>query len=73
MPAVNRRLVADYDLQDAMDRGVSVRVFEQDHIVHAGGTIVRFDDRTVVLQASVSDLSYHARSDCEFFELKSIK
>jgi len=70
MPAINRRLVTDRDLQDAMDRGVAIRVFEQDHIAHSGGAIIRFDDRTVVLQAGVSDLSYHSRSDCEFFELK---
>lgn len=70
MPAVNRRLVTDYDLNDAMERGVLIRVFEQDHIVQSGGTIVRFDDRTVVIQAAVSDISYYARSDCEFFELK---
>jgi len=70
MPAVNRRLVTDCDMQDAMDRGVLIRVFEQNHIVQSGGTIVRFDDRTVVIQAGVSDVTYYARSDCEFFELK---
>jgi len=70
MPAVNRRLVTDRDLQEAMDRGVAIRVFERDHIVHSGGAIVRFDDRTVVLQAGVSDVSYFTRADCELFELK---
>lgn len=70
MPAVNRRLVTDYDLQDAMERQIGIRVFEHDHIVHSGGAILRFDDRTVVIQAGVSDLSYFKRADCEFFELK---
>ncbi|WP_123043094.1 hypothetical protein [Cohnella candidum] len=70
MPAVNRRLVTDYDLQDAMERQIGIRVFEHDHIVHSGGAILRFDDRTVVIQAGVSDLSYFNRADCEFFELK---
>ncbi|MBW5447506.1 hypothetical protein GE107_15720 [Cohnella sp. CFH 77786] len=70
MPAVNRRLDTDSDLQDAMDRQIGIRVFEHGHIVHSGGAIVRFDDRTVVIQAGVSDLSYFSRADCEFFELK---
>ena len=70
MPAVNRRLITDQDLQDAMDSHVGIRVFEHDHIVHSGGSIIRFDDRTVVIQASVSDLSYFSRESCEFFELK---
>jgi hypothetical protein len=70
MPAVNRRLVTDADLLDAMERQIGMRVFEDDHIVHSGGAIVRFDDRTVVIQASVSDLSYYNRGSCEFFELR---
>ena len=70
MPAVNRRLITDFDMQDAMDRGAGIRVFEQDHIVHSGGTIIRFDEQTIVIQADVSDVSYFTRADCEFFELK---
>lgn len=70
MPAVNRRLVTDRDFQDALDRRAGIRVFEHDHIVHAGGAIVRFDDRTVVIQAGVSDIAYFTRGGCEFFELK---
>lgn len=70
MPPVNRRLVTDFDLQDAMDRQFGIRVFENDHIVHSGGVILRFDDRTVVIQAGVSDIAYFARDGCEFFELR---
>ncbi|WP_276355218.1 hypothetical protein [Cohnella caldifontis] len=70
MPAVNRRLITDSDMQDAMDRQIGIRVFEDDHIVHSGGSILRFDERTVVIQAGVSDLSYFSRQSCEFFELK---
>jgi hypothetical protein len=70
MPAVNRRLISDLDLQDAMERQIGIRVFEDEHIVHTGGAILRFDERKVVIQAGVSDLSYYARDRCEFFELK---
>ncbi len=70
MPAVNRRLVTDFDLEDAMQRQAGIRVFEDDHIVHSGGSILRFDERTVVIQAGVSDLAYFTRGKCEFFELK---
>jgi ribosome maturation factor RimP len=70
MPAVNRRLLTDDDFQDAMERQIGIRVFEHDHIVQSGGAIVRFDERSVVIQASVSDISYFPRTSCEFFELK---
>ncbi|MDB4867318.1 MAG: hypothetical protein JWR03_1651 [Cohnella sp.] len=70
MPAVNRRLLTDADFQEAMDRQTGIRVFEHDHIVHSGGAIVRFDERSVVIQAGVSDISYYARTGCEFFELR---
>ncbi|TJY40736.1 hypothetical protein E5161_16445 [Cohnella pontilimi] len=70
MPAVNRKLLTDADFQDAMERQIGIRVFERDHIVHSGGAILRFDERSVVIQAGVSDLSYFTRTACEFYELK---
>jgi len=70
MPAINRRLVTQSDLQDAMERQIGVRVFENNHIAESGGIILRFDDRTVVIQSGVGDLSYFSRQSCEFFELK---
>lgn len=70
MPAVNRRLLTDADFREAMERQIGIRVFEHDHIVLNGGAILRFDDRTVVIQSGVSDLSYFSRGGCEFFELK---
>jgi len=69
--ALNIRLTTDQDFQETLDRRASVRVFKDDHIVDAGGVIVRFDDRTVVVQSGVGDLAYHDRAACEFFELRN--
>jgi len=69
--ALNIRLVTDQDFQDALDRQARIRVFKDDHIIDAGGLIVRFDSRTVVVQSGVGDLAYHDRSSCEFFELRN--
>lgn len=68
--AINRRLVTDDDFQEAMDRQVGVRVFQNDHIVDTGVVISRFTDSFIVTQSGVSDVTYHSRSSCEFFEIR---
>ncbi len=68
--AQNIRLLTDQDFEEAMQRQARLRVFKNDHIIDNNGIIVRFDNQTVVVQAGVGDLSYHARADCEFFELR---
>jgi ribosome maturation factor RimP len=68
--AHNRRLITDQDFKEAMERQVSIRVFQDDHIVDSGGVIVRFDDQTIVVQSTVSDLHYHQRDLCEFYEMR---
>ncbi|EFM10314.1 conserved hypothetical protein [Paenibacillus curdlanolyticus YK9] len=68
--SINRRLHTDSDFQEALDRQIKLRVFRDDHMIENGGTLVRFDDSTVVIQSSVSDLAYYTRSECEFFELR---
>ena len=68
--SLNRRLLTDADFQEALDKGTRVRVFRDNQIVDASSIVVRFDERTVVTQSSVSDLMYHRRADCEFFDLR---
>lgn len=68
--SLNRRLITDQDFQEALDRQVRIRVFKDDHIVDSGGVIIRFSESTIVVQSSVSDLSYHQRDQCEFFEIR---
>lgn len=68
--ALNIRLVTDPDFREALERRAPLRVFKDDHLVDSGGVLVRFDDRTVVVQSGVGDLAYHDRSACEFFELR---
>ncbi|MBP1157220.1 MULTISPECIES: hypothetical protein [unclassified Paenibacillus] len=65
-----RRLLTEQDFQEAMDRQVAIRVFQDDHIVDSGGIIIRFTDTFIVTQSGVSDVTYHQRDVCEFFELK---
>jgi hypothetical protein len=66
----NRKLITDRDFQEVLERSTPVRVFEDDHVIEAGGTVIRFDDELVVTQSSVSDISYHRRGRCEFYEMR---
>lgn len=68
--AFNQRLVTDQDFQQAMEREAHIRVFQNDHVVGSGGVITRYTDDTVVIQYSVSDVTYHPRRDCEFFDIR---
>lgn len=68
--SLNRRLLTDTDFEEALQKGTRVRVFRDNQILDASSLIVRFDDRTVVTQSSVSDLMYHNRAECEFFDLR---
>jgi len=67
---INRRLTTDQDFQDALDRQLRIRVFHNSHMVESGATIIRFTEDKIITQSSVSDLTYHSRLECEFFELK---
>jgi hypothetical protein len=68
--AANRRLVTDQDFQEAMERQARIRVFLNDHMVDSGGAMTRFDDQIIAVQTSVSELTYHQRQLCEFFEIR---
>ncbi|MBP3965410.1 hypothetical protein [Paenibacillus lignilyticus] len=68
--ALYRRLLTDDDFTEAMERQYKLRVYKDDHIVDSDGIIIRFDDTTVVSQSSVSDVAYHDRNACEFFEIR---
>jgi RNase P/RNase MRP subunit p29 len=67
---INRRLITDQDFSEVLERHLRVRVFQDDQLIGSGGTIIRFDDQTIVVQSSVSDVAYHPRKQCEFFEIK---
>ncbi|WP_438445331.1 hypothetical protein [Gorillibacterium sp. sgz5001074] len=66
--ARNRKLMTDADFQEAMTKRIPIRVFEDDMIVDPKGLIIRFDDSVIVVQSSVSEITYHQRKKCEFFE-----
>lgn len=68
--ALSIRLETDRDFEEAARRQAPIRVFKNDHMIDSGGIVLRFDDSTVVVQTSVSELTYHARRDCEFFMVR---
>lgn len=70
--ARNRRLNTEQDFQEAMDNEAHIRVFQDDHMIESGGVIIRFDDTTVITQRGVSEIAYHSRDLCEFFEMKKL-
>lgn len=65
-----RRLITEADFQEAMDRRLLIRVFRDNHLIESGSTLIRFTDETIITQSSVSDLTYHSRRDCQFFEIR---
>ena len=65
-----RRLLTDADFQEALEQHYPVRVFRDDHMIDSGSALIRYDERSIVLQASVSDITYHSRVECEFFEIR---
>ncbi|AKG34578.1 hypothetical protein [Paenibacillus durus] len=67
---INRPLITDRDFQEAMERQLPVRVFQNDHLINSGATVIRFTDTDVIIQSRVSDLTYYSRKDCEFFEVR---
>lgn len=69
MPTI-RRLITEQDLQTAMEQGLRIRVFRDSHLIESGSIIIRLTEDTVITQSSVSDLTYHNRNNCQFFELK---
>lgn len=69
--AQTRRLITDQDFHEAQDKQIKIRIFKDDLIVETGVNVVRFNDKTVVVQSGVSDLNYHERALCEFFEMKN--
>ncbi|MBW4839627.1 MAG: hypothetical protein KZY74_09520 [Paenibacillaceae bacterium] len=69
MPTL-RELFTEADFQEALDRKLRIRVFRDDHMIDNGSIIIRFTDDTIITQAGVSELSYHPRRECQFFELR---
>lgn len=69
MPTL-RELFTDLDFQEALDRKLCIRVFRDDHMIDNGSIVIRFTDDTIITQAGVSELSYHPRRECQFFELR---
>lgn len=68
--ATIRELLTEADFQEAEDRKLPIRVFRDDHLIDALTYIVRFTDTMIITQSDVSDMTYHSRRECQFYELK---
>ncbi|WP_223069730.1 hypothetical protein [Paenibacillus caui] len=67
---ITRELLTDADFQEAADLKLRIRVFRDDHLIDASTLIIRFTGETVITQSGVSDLSYHPRRECQFYEIR---
>lgn len=65
-----RPLFTEQDFQEAMDHRLLIRVFRDNHLIESGSTLIRFTDETIITQSTVSDLTYHSRRNCQFFEIR---
>ncbi|MWV43149.1 hypothetical protein GRF59_05855 [Paenibacillus sp. HJL G12] len=68
--ATTRELLTDADFQEAEQKKMPIRVFRDDHLIDALTYIVRFTDTTIITQSDVSDMTYHSRRECQFYELR---
>jgi hypothetical protein len=68
--AHNRQLLTDEDFQEAIDKLTPIRIFQNDQMIESGVVLARFSDSLIVSQAGVSEVAYHERATCEFYEMK---
>lgn len=68
--ATIRELLTEADFQEAESKKLPIRVFRDDHLIDTDTFIIRFTDNTIITQSGVSDVTYHSRRECQFYELR---
>jgi len=68
--ATVRELLTEADFREAEEKRLPIRVFRDDHLIDNSTYIIRFTETTVVTQSDVSDVTYHSRRECQFFEIR---
>ncbi|MEC0242336.1 hypothetical protein P4H66_21240 [Paenibacillus dokdonensis] len=68
--ATIQELLTDADFQEAEQKKLPIRVFRDDHLIDSLTYVIRFTDTTIITQKDVSDMTYHSRKECQFYELK---
>ncbi|GIP27011.1 hypothetical protein J23TS9_21410 [Paenibacillus sp. J23TS9] len=68
--ATIQELLTDADFQEAEQKKLPIRVFRDDHLIDSLTYVIRFTDTTIITQKDVSDMTYHSRGECQFYELK---
>ncbi|MFU1796008.1 hypothetical protein ACM1RC_19275 [Paenibacillus azoreducens] len=68
--ATIRELLSDADFAEAERRKLPIRVFRDDLLIDSATYIIRFTDTTIITQSDVSDVTYHSRRECQFYELR---
>ena len=67
---ITRELLTDADFEEAAAHKQRIRVFRNDHMIDSNTIIIRFTNETVITQSGVSDVTYHPRRDCQFYEIR---
>ncbi|MDR0271399.1 hypothetical protein [Paenibacillus sp.] len=68
--ATIRELLSDADFEEAEHKKFPIRVFRDDLLIDSATYIIRFTDTTIITQTDVSDVTYHSRRECQFYELR---
>ncbi|ANS73517.1 hypothetical protein AWM70_02075 [Paenibacillus yonginensis] len=67
---ITRELLTDADFEEAAEQKQRIRVFRDDHMIDSNTVVIRFTSDTIITQSSVSDMSYHSRRECQFYEIR---
>ncbi|MBE9913960.1 hypothetical protein G8C92_07915 [Paenibacillus donghaensis] len=68
--ATIRELLSDADFEEAERKKLPIRVFRDDLLIDSATYIIRFTDNMIITQSDVSDVTYHSRRECQFYELR---
>jgi hypothetical protein len=67
---ITRELLTDADFEEAAQRKPHIRVFRDDHMIDSNTIVIRYTDETIITQSGVSDVTYHPRRECQFYEIR---
>ncbi|WP_138494207.1 hypothetical protein [Paenibacillus pinistramenti] len=67
---ITRELLTDADFEEAAERRQRIRVFRDDHLIDSNTVVIRYTDETIITQTGVSDVTYHPRRECQFYEIR---
>ena len=67
---ITRELLTDADFDEALEHKIKIRVFKSDHLIDSSTVVIRYTGETIITQSSLSDVTYHSRMECQFYEIR---